>query len=73
MIFDIFTKTKDRVEMPDVCDETECMFIQNRLEKLMPWISGSYIPIKKLSEDPPPPTKHGCRFLGLVGFLGVNY
>ena len=28
--------------------------IRNRLEKLMPWISGSYIPIKKLSEDPPP-------------------
>ena len=28
-------------------------FIRNRLEKLMPWISGSYIPIKKLSEDPP--------------------
>ena len=27
-------------------------FIQNRLEKLMPWISGSYIPIKELSDDP---------------------
>ena len=29
--------------------------IRNRLEKLMPWISGSYIPIQKLSRDPGSP------------------
>ena len=49
------------VPLRSIENNIQYQFIRNRLEKLMPWISGSYIPIKKLSEDPPPthPTKHG--------------
>ena len=42
------------VLLRNIKDSIQYQFIQNRLEKLMPWISGSYIPIQKLSEDPPP-------------------
>ena len=38
----------------NIKNNIQYQYIRNRLEKLMPWISGSYIPIEKLSEDPPP-------------------
>ena len=43
------------VPLRNIQNNIQYQFIRNRLEKLMPWISGSYIPIQKLSEDPPPP------------------
>ena len=36
----------------NIKNNIQYQFVRNRLEKLMPWISGSYIPIKKLSDDP---------------------
>ena len=43
------------VPLRNIKNNIQYQFIRNSLEKLMPWISGSYIPIQKLSEDPPPP------------------
>ena len=49
------------VPLRNIKNEIQYQFIRNRLEKLMPWISGSCIPIQKLSEDPPTPTPHKSR------------
>ena len=45
------------VPLRNIKNNIQYIFIWNRLEKLMPWIYGSYIPIKKWSEDPPPPKR----------------
>ena len=43
------------VPLRNIKNNMQYQFIRNRLEKLMPWISGSYIPFRKSSEDPPHP------------------
>ena len=55
MIFEIFIKTWVRVEMSDVSWRNikiniRAILIQNSLERLMPWISFSYIPIEGFSK-----------------------
>ncbi len=72
MIFDIFIKTRVRVEMSDVSwrnikNNIQDQFIRNRLEKLMPWIFFSYIPIQELSGDPTVFSKK--RVIGNVGVV----
>ena len=58
----------------NIKNNIQYQYIRNRLEKLMPWISGSYIPIQKTSDDPTQvfSKKRVFGFLGLVEFLGVN-
>ena len=43
------------VPLRNIKNDIQYQFIRNRLGNLMPWIPGSYIPIKELSEDPPTP------------------
>ena len=42
------------VPLRNIKNNMQYQYIRNHLEKLMPWRSGSYIPIKKSSEDFPP-------------------